>query len=176
MKIKPDPVADELNLALCTLHHMRSPSCMGSVWSACQGLQWGGVVHRKQISFLDLGPSFLFHPSPPPPPSTRPFIWPLQGETARLSRPPLWGIFNIKKLISAWRGKWGLWVEVYRWGQLDLDVVEMIASRENARFMMHGNYKLEKQEGVKKKLGLRVIFFCSWAKVKRAQERVNLRW
>lgn len=27
----------------------------------------------------------------------------------------------------------------------------MIASRENARFMMHGNYKLEKQEGLKKK-------------------------
>lgn len=145
--------------------------------TAVKGGGGGGYTGNK-LAFLTLAQVFSSTLRPPTT-NLHPFIWPLQGVTARLCRPPLWGIFDIKKLISAWRGKQGLWVEVYRWGQLDLDVVEMIASRENARFMMHGNYKLEKQEGVKKKWGLfssLLFFFCSWAEVKRAQERVNLRW
>lgn len=67
-----DPVADELNLMLCTLNHIKAPL----VWAVCGLPLRDGRGRRKQISFLDLGPSFpsTLHPS-----SSLPFIWPLQG-------------------------------------------------------------------------------------------------
>lgn len=112
VKIKPDLVADELNLALCAPDHMRSPSCTASVWSACQGLpsgcggegRWEGAGggDRKQISFLDLGPSFLFHPF------TRPSILSSLPSpapaTSRGDNTPLLssvrGVFDMKRLAA----------------------------------------------------------------------------
>ena len=67
-----NPGAVELNPMLCTLHHIKAPL----VWAVC-GLPLRDFRgRRKQISFLDLGPSF---PSIPQPSSPLPFIWPLQG-------------------------------------------------------------------------------------------------
>ena len=52
----------------------------------CLSATAGG--RRKQISFLDLGPSF--HPPPPPPPPHRPSSAHFKGLTTRLCCPPRW--------------------------------------------------------------------------------------
>lgn len=96
----------------------------------------------NKLAFLTLAK--VFSSTPHPSFSSLPFIWPLQGMTTCLCCPPY--------RIFRWKAHIGLTWEirfmslVYGRGRLDLDVVEMITSRRNARFMMQSNLKLEKQE------------------------------
>lgn len=138
---------------LTTLKPLLNGQCVVSV-SGTAG------VHRKQISFLDLGPSFPFQPSPLP---LLPALPALPLATSRNDNMPLLssilGIFRWKALRGlTWEMRF--MSLVFLWGQLDLRVVKMITSGVNARFMMQRNFKLEKQEG----------YFCSlaaWAKWKK---------
>lgn len=65
---------------LCTLNHIKAPL----VWAVCGLPLRDDRGRRKQISFLDLGPSF---PSSLHPSSSLPFIWPLQGSAGRQHAP-----------------------------------------------------------------------------------------
>lgn len=72
------------------------------LWGGCGGKEEGGGGDRKQISFLDLGPSFLFHPfTRPSIPSSLPSPAPA---TSRGDNTPLLssvrGVFDMKRLAA----------------------------------------------------------------------------
>lgn len=115
-------VADALKPTLCALNHIKG----AVVWPVC-GLPLGdGRGRRKQISFLDLGPSFLctLHPS-----LWLSFIWAtsrVSRMTARLCCSKQRRIYSDEKSLHGSRCITGNKRYVLR--EVEVDVVKMTSS------------------------------------------------
>lgn len=153
------PVADELNLMLCTLYHIKAPLYGQCV--VCLSGTAGG--HRKQISFLDLGPSFpsTLHPSSSLPLHLATSRVPRMTARLRLSSTPR--IYSDKKLVEGWRMQRGKWSQ--------LDVAGISTRHSNIVFVRH--FHLEIQEENKNK-GLTFPSFCfDGGKIKETWGRIE---